>query len=534
MSRPVDPESEGEGEAAPELGERIAAAASDACEFEARAQLVLVVGRDSLLLHASHCRSMPATTEGSDALGLPLLEAIRAWMPDSKDRLEFERGIAAALGEPASNAPIFLRLRHRQDDPRYLEGRVYGPRAATGNFVVVFHDRTAELHEIADLVEDERRFRMVAAAAQDMVTETSEAGDFTYVSPACTDVLGYPEQELVGHSPLRLHHPDDTPVFLDELNRTTEAGRPFHVTPHRLRKRDGSWIWAEATGVRYRRADGQLRIIGVARDITDRVEQEATRRLLEDQVRHAQKLESLGILAGGIAHDFNNLLTPIIGAAGLLANELSGDPAPQRLVETIRKAAARATDLASQMLSYAGKNEPKFDRVDLSDVIRDMQLLLESAASPGSLLEYGLDPGPVRARADKTQVGQVVMNLVVNAAEALSGAGGHIRISTGTIDADRALLDGYQLGSQREQGRYAYLEVRDDGVGIEDQTRERIFDPFFSTKFTGRGLGLAVVLGIVQRHAGALRVESKLGEGTSFRVLLPAICDGVDDAAGQA
>jgi len=504
---------------------RLNVAAEEAREFESRADLVLIVDPEARLAYASASWSSFSTSPRACVPGRPLLEAICDLRLSRDEQGTLMRTLGAAMRDEGT-APIELNVLDPVLGRRYLEGRAYGPRHPSGNLVVVFHERTLAMLEAVQLTEDVQRLRMIAEASQDMVTETDSKGVFTYVSPACSLVLGYSEAQLLGHAPLDLHHPDDLPGFLEQISRIFDPGKPFYVGPHRLRRADDRWIWVEATGVRYERPDGEIRIVGVARDITARREAESARRQLEEQVRRAQKLESLGILAGGIAHDFNNFLTPIVGTAGLLAEDLADDPERHRLVETIRKAARRATDLTSQMLTYAGKNEPRLERLDISESIEDMALLLESVATQTARLEYALETSLPPVRADRAQIGQVVMNLVSNAAEALGQRNGTICLSTGLLDATRDTLAGYHLGAQRAPGRFVYVEVQDDGGGIDAETREQIFDPFFSTKFTGRGLGLAVVLGIVKRHSGALRIDSAEGEGTRFRIILP-VAEGI-------
>lgn len=504
--------------------EHFTVARHDARGFEHRADLVLVVDCDERLLYTSDRWPEIFGAPSHEVLGLPVLEAIGKANLKTAHMKAFELALASGLGDDARLA-IPLHYCDDANDSHYLEGRVYGPCSGSGNLVIVFHEDTARVTQTWDLYERERRFRMVATAARDMVTETNAAGVFTYVSPACSDVLGYTEMELLGRSPLDLHHPEDLATFVATLKRHPYPGHPFSVAPHRLKCRDGSWVWVEATGVRFRRQDGEIRVIGVASEITARLEADDIRRQLEDQVRRAQKLESLGILASGIAHDFNNLMTPIVGTASLLSLEISERSPLQRHIETIRKAAQRATDLTAQMLTYAGERDPQLTRVDISETIDEMQLLLDASVRNGAALEICLDPNLPRVWADRVQISQVIMNLVGNAAEALGTEPGNIRLSTESIEVDHKFLEACDLGAKRAPGPYVCMQVKDDGIGIDDATRERIFDPFFSTKQSNRGLGLAVVLGIVNQHAGALKIESEPRRGTCFSVLLPVATD---------
>lgn len=370
----------------------------------------------------------------------------------------------------------------------------------------------------------------MAEATRDMVTETDAGGRFTYLSAACLDVLGYEPDALVGTQPLELHHPDDVEGFRSELREGARSERPFQVAPHRLRHRDGSWVWVEATGVVYREPGGESRTIGVARDISARLIAEEERRELDERMRRSQKLESLGILAGGVAHDFNNLLTPIVGNASLALLDLPDGSPVRRRIEMIREAASRAAALTSQMLAFVGQGVSHTVALDISKLVADMVLVLEATTENAGAIVYELSPTLPPVEADATQIGQVVMNLVSNASESLPPEEGRIVIRSLVVRADRQQLDRCYLGEECAAGDYVCLEVSDNGAGMDEETRARIFDPFFTTKFTGRGLGLAALLGIVRAHRGAVEIESRPAVGTRFRVLLP-VCASVEQSA---
>ncbi len=268
-------------------------------------------------------------------------------------------------------------------------------------------------------------------------------------------------------------------------------------------------------------------------DITDGKRAEEERRQLEARIQHGQKMESLGVLAGGVAHDFNNLLVGVLANAGLAKRHLpGGSPAVGPLIQ-IERAAQRAGDLTEQMLAYSGKGQFQVTGVDLSSLVREMSELLQTVLSPKAVLGMELPEGLPRIRADATQLRQVVMNLLTNASDALGEDAGEIHLRTGLMDVDEDYLAGTWAGDERSPGPYVWVEVRDTGCGMDAETRRRMFDPFFSTKFTGRGLGLAAVLGIVRGHEGALRVESSPGEGTTFRVLFPRGEDAARPAAPE-
>jgi len=272
-----------------------------------------------------------------------------------------------------------------------------------------------------------------------------------------------------------------------------------------------------------RAATGQItHALAVCRDVTERVGAEERKERLEARMLQSQKLESLGVLAGGIAHDFNNLLTGILGNADLaLAHVASDDPVRARLLD-IERSSVRAAELTAQLLAYAGKEKVEPTTVELGALVEETLPLLHTSVGPATRV---IAHRPARAawmRGDATRVRQLLMNLVTNAVEALDPAGGRVEIETGVVHADREMLARASHADDLREGDYAFLRVRDDGVGMDESTLQRIFDPFFTTKFEGRGLGLASALGIVRAHGGALTVESALGRGTEFRVLFPA------------
>ena len=254
---------------------------------------------------------------------------------------------------------------------------------------------------------------------------------------------------------------------------------------------------------------------------TQRERAEREHRYLEAQIQHLQKLESLGVMAGGIAHDFNNLLMPILGQVDLVLGDLpASSPAGERL-KRIRAAAARLSELTSKLLAYTGKSALEMRPLDLSQLVREMSELLRMSVSKRVDLEFDLEDGLPAVDADSSQVGQVAMNLVLNASEAMGGESGTVTVRTGLMHAAADYLSESHSFEERPEGPYVYLEVADPGCGMDAATRRQLFDPFFTTKFTGRGLGLAVVLGIVRGHRGAVHVESEPGRGTTFRILFP-------------
>jgi PAS domain S-box-containing protein len=267
---------------------------------------------------------------------------------------------------------------------------------------------------------------------------------------------------------------------------------------------------------------GELQgVIGVGTDVTERVEALEERDRFEAQVRHVQKLESLGVLAGGIAHDFNNLLMSILGNADLALADILPEALGRTHVERIRDAGRRLSGLTQQLLAYSGKGTFVVQPLDVSRLIEQMGHLLAVGVSKKAMLRYELAPDLPAVEGDPSQLGQVIMNLVTNASDALGESVGSIVVRTGVMEVDRDYLAQAYVFEEYAEGPYVFVEVEDSGTGMDAETRGRIFDPFYTTKFSGQGLGLAVVLGVVRSHRGAVCVYSEPGQGTLFRVLIP-------------
>jgi PAS domain S-box-containing protein len=264
----------------------------------------------------------------------------------------------------------------------------------------------------------------------------------------------------------------------------------------------------------------------VSVDTTGRRDAEEERLVFERRMQQAQKLESLGVLAGGIAHDFNNLLMVILGNADLALSKSAAESPVIGFIRNIDTAAARAADLANQMLAYSGKGHFLTEPINLSRLVEEMGHLLASVISKRAAVRYRLAGDLPPVQADATQLRQVVMNLIINASDAIGERDGVIEIATGVVELGPGEFAADSSRPALPQGRYAFLEIADTGGGIDPALQTLIFDPFYTTKQTGRGLGLASVLGIVRGHNGEIRVRSSPGQGTTFTVLLPAASDG--------
>ncbi len=371
------------------------------------------------------------------------------------------------------------------------------------------------------LGESEQRARALFAQAPDAIFildgETPDVGRVLAANPAAADLHGVHPGELLGRHILDFDAESSPHAIVQALDGLREGDR-LRVEIAYTRQ-DGSAVEVEMHASAFD-VGGRRYLLAFDRDVTARRRAEAERKRMEEKLQETQKLESLGLLAGGIAHDFNNLLTGILGNANLARGQSPGfdiDP----YLDQIERSAERAADLCGQMLAYAGKGRFEVTRVDVSELVHETTALIRSSVARNVSLDLSLTRDLPLVEADLTQLRQIIMNLVLNASEAIEDRPGAIRIRTGTALVEPGELAVMHLADGLAPGQYVYLEVSDNGRGMSAETLSRIFDPFFSTKFTGRGLGLAAVLGIVRSHKGALKVESHEGSGSRFRLLLP-------------
>jgi len=315
--------------------------------------------------------------------------------------------------------------------------------------------------------------------------------------------------------------PEDLPV-----SRAVLTGEVVENELAIIRRTSGEdrWILVNASPIRNTAGD-IVGGVGVFLDITERRQSEEDRLEMQRRLLHAQKLESLGILAGGIAHDFNNLIMAIIGNLDLACLELPPQSPVGHYLEQSLHASRRAADLTRQMLAYSGKGKFLIEDIDLNDLVQQNVHLFQTVMTKSVHFHLALTPHLPPIRVDAGQVQQVIMNLITNATEAIGGTPGMISLTTGLQDCDAACLENNRFDDRPSPGRFVFLEVADSGCGMDAETLQRLFDPFFTTKFTGRGLGMAAVLGIMRGHGGAIFVESAPGRGTAIRVLFPAAGD---------
>jgi len=447
---------------------------------------------------------------------------VSGWRPDSPPvlalALVFAPALFAAQLRSAADANR-ERLRRERD---VLEGRF---SARTDELAAANRSlrREIERHELTDeaLRESEQRHRVVAELSSDFTFDLDVSSDrgveIRWVSGSFERITGRPPETLEGWGFVSLLAPTRQAETRTMVEGIRGVARTME-TEHEIETPAGERRLLNIRVVSMEEAGGGLRVVGGARDVTEERRAQQLRSDLEHQLQDSQRLESLGVLTGGIAHDFNNLLSVILGNLRLaLEDTPESSPAHVRL-EKVRAAGEYAAELTEQMLAYSGKASITRVPTDLGLLAQEMEALLAAALPEGARLELEVGPACV-VDGDATRLRQVLLNLVANGGESLSGGRGRVAVR---IACDEGASDDPRgwFGDVPEAPS-VILEVSDDGCGMDAELQRRIFDPFFTTKFSGRGLGLASVLGIARSHGGAIRVDSKPEQGSSLLVRLP-------------
>jgi PAS domain S-box-containing protein len=362
-----------------------------------------------------------------------------------------------------------------------------------------------------ELRESEERFRNLANRAPVGIWVTDADDLFTFYNRRAMAFLGRKTSEPGGSTWIDFVHPDDLEMVCSKYRSARMAHSSFRIEC-RVRRPNGKYRWIMHTGIPRSIGGVYAGHIGTSLDITDL-------KRTHEQTLVNHKLESLGVLAGGVAHDFNNLLASIIAESDLALSDLPEDTPVRGNVERIAGVANRASEIVNLLMTYAGDRDHAIEPVDLSKITSEALFLIRPPMQNSTEIDVRLTKDLPTVQANTAQIRQVVLNLIMNAAEALNGKGGKITVSTGQVHIGKA------AAAEREidlpGGDYCYLTVSDTGCGMSSQTQSRAFDPFYSTKFVGRGLGLAVVQGILKSHGGAITLESSPGRGSTFEVLLP-------------
>ncbi len=370
------------------------------------------------------------------------------------------------------------------------------------------------------LMESEQRYRELTDLLPQTVFELDLKGNFIFVNRYAYEATGYsPEDVKKGLNVLEIIVPEDREKAMNNIKEVLTAGRQSGCE-YTVQRKDGTRfpVISYSSPIIINGRPAGLR--GIVVDITEQKKSEEEKRKLEVQLLQAQKLESLGILAGGIAHDFNNILTGILGYADLALMETAKDSPAKEYIQQLVISSRRAAELTKQMLAYSGMGKFLIRPFNLSEVVKNMFKLVEVSVSKKCLLTYNLRENLPVIEGDIAQIQQVIMNLIMNASEAIGDNNGDITISTGIINYNGIYVSGI-MAKNLQKKDYVYLEIKDTGSGMTEEIQNKIFDPFFTTKFTGRGLGLAAVLGIVRGHHGTITASSKPGSGSTFTVFLP-------------
>jgi len=384
-----------------------------------------------------------------------------------------------------------------------------GEHSIRKSYYPELQERLAELEKFRSLLDQSNDAIFLVQIPSGILMDVNES--------ACSQ-LGYKKDDLL-KKPFGNITDDERIKKLLENEKIIDEGR--QILKIIMKKSNSHDLPVEMT-VRIVNFNSIFYAVIVARDITERIKAEEEKKKLQKQVLHAQKLESLGILAGGIAHDFNNILTGILGHVDLALRDMSAGSALRNRLEQIRTSSIRASELTRQMLAYAGLGKFSIQPANLSSLAEDTGKLMELSIPKKHILKYNFHENLPLCYCDISQLRQVIMNLIINASEAIGEKDGIITITTGTMKCDTAYLAESYLHENLLEGLYIYIEITDTGCGIPKDNQDKIFDPFFTTKFTGRGLGLAAVLGIIRYHRGTIKLISEPDRGTTIRLLFPA------------
>ncbi|HEY3384167.1 MAG TPA: PAS domain-containing protein [Vicinamibacterales bacterium] len=458
-------------------------------------------------------------------------------IPDDRDIVNRTLETAASAGTPFE---LEYRVLHADGSLRWIHEKGQAGRGPQGEVTWldgVVIDVTGRKRAEEAWRQSETRWQFALEEAGDGVWDWDLATNRVFYSRSWKATLGFEEHEIGNEFAEwdRRVHPDDRGRCIEDFQRHLRGETAIYQNEHRLQCRDGSYKWILDRGkVVERQPDGTpLRMIGTHTDVTDRRQADTDRLEMERRLLHAQKLESLGVLAGGIAHDFNNLLTAILGNLELGLDELApASPARDAFAQAVQ-ASRRAADLTRQMLAYSGRGQFVFSPLDLSELVRENAGLFRASVGRHVTLDLDLADRLPFIEADPGQVQQVVMNLITNAYEAIGTKAGTVTLTTSERTCDAEYLAASRVSEKPPPGRFVCLEVRDTGCGMDEETRQRLFDPFFTTKFTGRGLGLSALLGIIRGHEGAVLVDSEVGRGSVIRALFPVASRTLRVVGGQ-
>ncbi|MDT8375612.1 MAG: response regulator [Mariprofundaceae bacterium] len=460
------------------------------------------------------------------ALGFPL---VACFMTGSRTGLGWSAvyaltiGSLWAIGWPETGYPEFAWQKMA-----YL-GLVYLAFTLVAHFATTLWEESGRLlleaegqlkQEAAALAESEANHRVLLEHSPNPVGVHRD-GKWIYMNPAAVVLFAAESiEDVLGTPVLDYIHPEHHPMAIERMQIQMKENVAVPVVEEKLLRKNGEMFIAEVQGspVIF---DGEPSFLTTCRDLSESRKYEEKNLLLQSQLEHSRRLESLGVLAGGIAHDFNNLLAAIMANAELARMEVKEPSPASEHFDNIEETCDQAAELCKQMLVYAGRSPHVMELLEINGLVQDMASLLRASLDKNIDLQLRLDEQLLSIEADKAQIQQVILNFIINAAEAIGSDAGNVRIRTGIMHADREFLDRQFNGTNLPEGKYVFVTIADSGCGMTDQTMRKIFDPFFTRKESGTGLGLSAVLGIIHGHKGVIEVVSKAGKGSKFRILLP-------------
>lgn len=502
-------------------------------EEELRAsQLILEHSRDSvLLIRGEDGRILKANSAAVLAYGYTKEELLSLTIRDLRAPETVEPN-AEQMAKADDEGMLFETIHRRKDGSTF-------PVEVSSRGVMAGGTRTliSMVRDISVRKQAEDELRKLAAVVQhskELINLATLDGQMVFLNEAGREMLGIDPQDVAKANILEVIPENQMKLVKEKLLPALLKGGEWkgELQYRNLKTGQLTDVHAVTFPIQDLESGNVSYFANTSTDITERKRAEEERLRLERQILHAQKLESLGVLAGGIAHDFNNLLMGVLGHADLALLELSEDSPLREHLTHVKTTAVRLSEIAKQMLAYSGKGRFVVEPLNLSSLVSEITELLQVSLPKKVALRLDLVPDLPALQADASQIRQVVMNLITNAADAIGEEGGLVTLRTGVVSADRVYLTQLQWSQDLPEGEYAYLEISDTGCGMTKEVQEKIFDPFFTTKSTGRGLGLAVVQGIVNGHNGAIKVYSEPEKGTTFKILLPC-ASGEEQITGQ-
>lgn len=430
------------------------------------------------------------------------------------------QAMMALLTKGQSVTNFTNRIRKKDGHYRYIEWRT--APTSDGLLYAVARDVTLRIANEEALRTSEERFRRIFELIPDPLTISTTDGVLLDCNQAFCKMAKLARESVTGCKISELG------IWLNHSQRETlvqlirDCGE-VHDYEANFKGPNGDSRTVLLSASRLQLGSQEM-MLTLARDMTKQ-------RNIEQRMLHTQKLESLGVMAGGIAHDFNNLLTGVLGNSDLALRDLPANSPLEENLNSISAAARRAAELCRQLLAFSGKGRFMVQPLNLEELVQEMSPLIAASMNKKIALQLNFAKNTPAIQADAAQVRQVIMNLIVNASEAIGEKVGCISVRTGLQQVDATYLKGCLGAEDMTPGEFVFLEVTDNGEGMDQRTLQRIFDPFFSTKFMGRGLGLAAVLGIMRGHHGSISVYSEPGRGSRFKLLFPALATSISNLA---